>query len=152
MTTALTTIMLSRSTIQLSPVTPQSGEKRCKSGCFLSLHCGVVCCEAADNWTVFVHVFQRVGPSGWSELAKVNLTHELPSLLRRMLATVPSEQHSRLASSLPPCLPVGADSAVNVSGVGARLRGAGTSKPVSRASWGWGRFCTGGWIQHSIFS
>lgn len=99
--------MLSRSTIQLSPVTPQSGEKRCKNGCFLSLHFGVICCEVADNWTVFIHIFQRVGPRCWSELAKVNLAHELPSLLRRMLAPVPPEWHSRAdilsGLSLSPC-------------------------------------------------
>lgn len=94
-TTTLTTAMLSRSTVQLSPVTPQSGEKQCRNGCLLPLHFGVICCEEADNWTVFIRIFQRVGPRCWSELAKVNLAPELPSLLRRMLAPVPPEWHRR---------------------------------------------------------
>nr|KAF6300608.1 hypothetical protein mMyoMyo1_009081 [Myotis myotis] len=121
--------MLSRSTIQLSPVTPQRGEKRCKNGCLLSLHFGVICCEAADNWTVFVHIFQRVGPRCWSELAKVNFAHELPPCCAEGSPQFLPSGTAGLASSLASlCLPVGADSAGNVSGVGARLRGTGTSK------------------------
>lgn len=130
---------------------------------FLSLCFGMVCCEAADNWTVFVHIFHRLEPSCWSELAKANLKLPISFHLccTESLLQFLTSSKTRLAFSLASlCLLIGTNSGLNVSVMGSRHRGAGNTPLEERGlhqiselnPWGWGHFCTGSQAQHEISS